>query len=62
MTITFSFPFYKGGVQANVVPATMSASKFLFMIIFRKGLFGYQVFLYRAFILEQSSLDEMKGI
>ena len=28
----------------------------------RKGLFRYQVFLYRAFILEQSSLGEMKGI
>ena len=28
----------------------------------RKGLFRYQVFLHRAFILEQSSLDEMKGI
>ena len=28
----------------------------------RKGLFRYKVFLYRAFILEQSSLDEMKGI
>ena len=27
-----------------------------------KGLFRYQVFLYRAFIIEQSSLDEMKGI
>ena len=32
------------------------------IIIIRKGLFRYQVFLYRAFILEQSSLDEMKGI
>ena len=32
------------------------------IIMFRKGLFRYQVFLYRAFILEQSSLDEMKGI
>ena len=31
-------------------------------IIIRKGLFRYKVFLYRAFILEQSSLDEMKGI
>ena len=30
--------------------------------IARKGLFRYKVFLYRAFILEQSSLDEMKGI
>ena len=29
---------------------------------FRKGLFGYQFFLYRAFILEQSSLAKMKGI
>ena len=28
----------------------------------RKGLFRYKVFLYRAYILEQSSLDEMKGI
>ena len=28
----------------------------------RKGLFRYQVFLYRAFILEQSLLDKMKGI
>ena len=30
--------------------------------IARKGLFRYKVFLYRAFILEQSSLDEIKGI
>ena len=29
---------------------------------FRKGLFRCKVFLYRAYILEQSSLDEMKGI
>ena len=28
----------------------------------RKGLFRCKVFLYRAYILEQSSLDEMKGI
>ena len=31
-------------------------------ILKRKGLFRYKVFLYRDFILEQSSLDEMKGI
>ena len=28
----------------------------------RKGLFRCKVFLYRAYILEQSSLNEMKGI
>ena len=28
----------------------------------RKGLFRCKVFLYRAYIFEQSSLDEMKGI
>ena len=28
----------------------------------RKGLFRCKVFLYRAYILEQSLLDEMKGI
>ena len=35
---------------------------YIYIYIYRKGLFRYQVFLYRAFILEQSSLDEMKGI
>ena len=33
------------------------------IIIFkRKGLFRCKVFLYRVYILEQRSLDEMKGI
>ena len=32
------------------------------VILLRKGLFRCKVFLYRAYILEQSSLDEMKGI
>ena len=32
------------------------------IIFFRKGLFRCKVFLYRAYIFEQSSLDEMKGI
>ena len=40
--------------------AALFADKYIFFE--RKGLFRYQVFLYRAFILEQSSLDEMKGI
>ena len=32
------------------------------LIVYRKWLFRYNVLLYRAFIREQSSLDEMKGI
>ena len=31
-------------------------------IFLRKGLFRCKVFLYRAYILGQSSFDEMKGI
>ena len=50
---------HRCGVNSSLPRATSVTSK---AILLRKGLFRCKVFLYRAYILEQSSLDEMKGI
>ena len=41
--------------------ANFQCSQYTTPIILWKGLFRCKVFLYRAYIFEQSSLDEMKG-
>ena len=46
----------------GLLPAVEGHSLGTRYIFGRKGLFRCKVFLYRAYILEQSSLDKMKGI